>query len=541
MSLRVKFFSFLGVTLTGFIGLSIIAWNTLNTTKVNGPLYQRIAMGKDLIADILPPPEYIIESYFVLFQMTEEPDADKLKDLALRSKSLREDYENRHAFWQKSLPEGALKELMVVKSAIPAGKFYEIRDKEVIPAIIRGEKERALKLMRDSLAPLYEQHRSAIEKVVEMADKDLKQDEQSASEIIRQRSIILGVLGSLIIAATLILGGLFITFGILRPVNRAVFAIDQGTNQVASASTQVSSSSQSLAQGSSKQAAALEEATSSLQEMASMTRSNAESARQADLLMGETAQVVDAANSFMNDLTKSMREVSAASEETAKIIKTIDEIAFQTNLLALNAAVEAARAGEAGAGFAVVADEVRNLAMRAAEAARNTANLIEGTVTKVKDGSHVVNKTAEAFARVADSTSKVKELVAEIAAASNEQASGADQINKAVEEMNGVVQQVAANAEESASASEELSGQAQQIKVVVGDLLVLVGGNSGGNHLNGQSVNFNRLSMPRKERNAAQLHQQGALMLPPAAKKKTARIFSPKEVIPLDEGEFKNF
>ena len=191
MSLRVKFFTFMGLTLSGFIVFAVIAWNTLNTTKVNGPLYQRIALGKDLVADILPPPEYIIESYFVLFQMLEETDPGKLKNLALRSQSLRVEYDKRHEFWQKSLPAGALKEAMLVNSYTPAKQFYEIRDKEVIPAILGGQKEKVLKLMREVLAPLYEQHRVAIDKVVEMADKELKQDEGSAAEIISTRSIIL--------------------------------------------------------------------------------------------------------------------------------------------------------------------------------------------------------------------------------------------------------------------------------------------------------------------------------------------------------------
>ena len=228
----------------------------------------------------------------------------------------------------------------------------------------------------------------------------------------------------------------FITRSITKPINRTIEGLNEGSEQVASASTQISSASQSLAQGASQQAAALEETSASLEEMASMTRQNADNARQADSLMQETTQVVEEANQSMGRLTTSMQEVSAASEETAKIIKTIDEIAFQTNLLALNAAVEAARAGEAGAGFAVVADEVRNLAMRAAEAAKNTANLIEGTVVKVKNGAALVDKTGGAFSQVSASTSKVKELVAEIAAASTEQAQGVDQINKAMNEMN---------------------------------------------------------------------------------------------------------
>ena len=182
------------------------------------------------------------------------------------------------------------------------------------------------------------------------------------------------------------------------------------------------------------------------------------------------------ANESMEKLITSMEDISKASEETQKIIKTIDEIAFQTNLLALNAAVEAARAGEAGAGFAVVADEVRNLAMRAADAAKNTSELIEGTMKKVSDGSDLVSSTNEAFSKVAESSGKVGELVAEISEASNEQSSGIEQVNTAINEMDKVVQQNAANAEESASASEEMSAQAETLKDYVGDLVALVTG-----------------------------------------------------------------
>ena len=207
-----------------------------------------------------------------------------------------------------------------------------------------------------------------------------------------------------------------------------------------------------------------------------MTHRNADNARQADDLMKETRKVVAQAKDSMSQMCRSMDDITKASEETSKIIKTIDEIAFQTNLLALNAAVEAARAGEAGAGFAVVADEVRNLAMRAADAARNTANLIEETVKKVRDGSALMSATNSAFGQVSDSADKVADLVGEIAAASGEQSQGTEQVNKAVSEMDKVTQQNAASAEESASASEEMSAQAETMKAMVNDLLAMVGG-----------------------------------------------------------------
>ncbi len=234
-------------------------------------------------------------------------------------------------------------------------------------------------------------------------------------------------------------------------------------DQVGHASEQIASSSQSLAEGASEQAASLEETTNSLYEMASKVNQNASNAKQANDLMKKSEKVINLATQSMKELINSMDNISMASEETQKIVKTIDDIAFQTNLLALNAAVEAARAGEAGAGFAVVAEEVRNLAKRSAEAARNTADLIEGTVKKVKGGLEVVGKTNSEFQEVSSSAIKASELVSEINAASSEQSNSIGELNNAVAEMNTVTQNSAANAEESASAAEELSGQTKEL------------------------------------------------------------------------------
>ncbi len=306
--------------------------------------------------------------------------------------------------------------------------------------------------------------------------KELEQELLSMAQRVTTNRIWTVSLVLLVMTAIGALVGVIFSRSITGPIQRIITGLENGAHEVAQASEQLSGASQSLAEGASQQAASIEETSASLEEMSSMTKQNAENARQANGLMGETRQVVSKADDSMTQLTRAMDDISKASEETSKIVKTIDEIAFQTNLLALNAAVEAARAGEAGAGFAVVADEVRNLAMRAAEAAKNTAELIQGTVKKIQEGSGLVSTTNEAFHQVASSSSKVAELVGEIAAASAEQAQGIEEVNRAISEMDKVTQQNAANAEQSASASEQLNAQTAQMRSIVGELVTLVGG-----------------------------------------------------------------
>jgi methyl-accepting chemotaxis protein len=303
-------------------------------------------------------------------------------------------------------------------------------------------------------------------------------DESEAFAAVKAIKRLINIISVISVLAILVIAWLIVR-SISKPINAITTGMYEGADQVASASGQVSSASQSMAEGSSEQAASIEETSSSMEEMSSMTKKNAENAGHADGLMKETNKVVAKANQSMVELTQSMKDISQASEETSKIIKTIDDIAFQTNLLALNAAVEAARAGEAGAGFAVVADEVRNLAMRASDAAKNTASLIEGTVKKVKDGSALVSATNDDFRQVAESSSKVGDIVSEIAEASKEQSSGIEQVNIALNQMDKVVQQNAANAEESASASEGMNTQAEQLRDYMGDLVMLVTGKKG--------------------------------------------------------------
>jgi len=320
----------------------------------------------------------------------------------------------------------------------------------------------------------FEKMRDTLDKLTEINLKLAQENHLATQRSSRTTTLLLLTIIAAGILAAAILAWI-IGRSVTTPLKRAIRELTAASKQVASGSNQVSHSSQRLAEGAAEQAASIEETSSSLEEMSSMTKQNAQNANEAKVMMEEASRVVEKVNKHMGDMTEAITEITRSSEETGKIIKTIDEIAFQTNLLALNAAVEAARAGEAGAGFAVVADEVRNLALRAAEAAKNTAALIEGTMKAVQNGNELTQSTRDAFTENMEIARKVDALVAEIAAASSEQAQGIEQVNTAIAEMDKVVQEVAATAEESASASEEMSAQAFQMEDIMGDMIALVG------------------------------------------------------------------
>ncbi len=251
-------------------------------------------------------------------------------------------------------------------------------------------------------------------------------------------------------------------------LNRLMSRIQLSGEQIATGSSQVSSTSITLSQGATQQACSMEQINSSTEQLAAQTSLNAENATQASLLTTEAQTAAEKGNRQMSEMVEAMADITESSHSINKIIKTIDEIAFQTNLLALNAAVEAARAGSHGKGFAVVAEEVRNLAARSAKAAGETAALLEGSVQKTEHGANIAQGTAGALNEIVDTVTRATNLVSDIATASNEQAQGFSEIKLGLDQIDGVIQRNTAAAEESAAAAEQLAGQATEMQQLLG-------------------------------------------------------------------------
>ncbi len=509
LKLSQQFMLLIVLFVAGFAVYGAWSFKTLNDLKVNGALYKRIVQGKDLIADVLPPPAYIIESYLTTRQLMEAGSDKQVAELTGRLTRLRSEYDARHTFWSAESLEPEIARYMLEDSYKPAQKFYALAFSDFIPALEKSDWTRAQTVL-GQLGVLYEEHRQAIDKVVELTTARNARDEQLAQAQVEKDSVVmLGILMlSLLIASVAALwiarstlrtlGGepayamriadlvadgdlsraIHVRHGthasLLGAMRRMQTSLTQIVHRIRESATSITSSAHEISDGNSdlsdrtaQQAAALEETASSMEELASTVKQNAANARQAHRLATTASAVAERGGSAVAEVVGTMQSIADSSKQISEIVSVIEGIAFQTNILALNAAVEAARAGEQGKGFAVVASEVRALAQRSGEAAKEIKTLINDSVGRVDTGTQQVGQAGATMQEIVAAVRNVTEIMGEISTASEEQAGGIDQVNRAVAQMDEVTQQNAALVEQIAASAHALNTQAESLEQTI--------------------------------------------------------------------------
>lgn len=460
--------------------IPILSYNLTAPIRIGGALYNQITHEKDLLAAVLPPPAYLIETHFLvtntmvavgqaaasesnLITATEEG-----KLLLSQLPRLQKEYDDNHQLFAKSALTDARLLPLLEESDRHVKTYMSILKGDFLLALDSDDPGK-YKLIRTTFKQLdnaYDAHRRAIDVLVQKTNESTTEKMAQADDVGKQvvLSIIVQAIGGM--ALGLILS--FVAYRVsLRPLMRVAGNIYEGTERSRRASSQLTHASQKLAQGANEQAAAIEETSASLEEVSSMIHSTANNAEQAKQLASESRASAQEGVSNMAQMTAAMESIERSSSDVAKIVKSIDEIAFQTNILALNAAVEAARAGEAGAGFAVVADEVRSLAQRSATAAHDSAEKIEASIRSSRTGAMTLQRMCESLSQIESKIARTDSLVAEITLAAREQAQGIEHVGIAIEQMSKVAQDAADSASQIAHAAEQTHDQAREAEQLV--------------------------------------------------------------------------
>lgn len=536
LSIRFKLALMAGPLLLGLMVIVVTGYATIGEVKVNGPLYQSIVETKDLVADVLPPPQYLLESYLVTLQMLQETDQRALQQLVARGKQLRKEYEERHAHWVRTLAAGPMKTALVEKSYRSGVAFLDSRDQEFVPAVLAGDVSKARALAAGKLNLHYREHRDAIDEVVAAAMPWQLQQEAQATGIVQARINKIALVSLVILGAATVVGLTIarritsrlstiescfqtISGGDLRiriPVrgedevarlSRATNALLDNlegmigrvamvTEQLASAAVQLSATAVEISGGTARltsrathTAAAVEEMNATVGQVAQnsgkaacLARETVETAKDGGAVVANTIEGMELLSEAVSSSSTIITELGKSSDQIGVIVGTIEDIADQTNLLALNAAIEAARAGEQGRGFAVVADEVRKLAERTTKATKEISDMIRQIQQDTRGAVDSMQHGKEKVSAGVDLANKTGEALTRIVRMVSESADMIQQIAVASEEQSTATQQIAADIEnvaqvtkESAAGANESAKACQDLSQIATELQRLVG------------------------------------------------------------------
>lgn len=478
-TVRSKLITLMVCFIAMFSTYSAFLYETLQKVRVKGPFYADIVQQKDLIADVLPPPAYLIESYFNALKMADAADPEGLRTLVEKSARLRKEYDARHKYWLSELADGDLKRTLVEDAHDPAVKFLDLVDSELIPAVQRGDRERARALVSNDLEALFESHRTAVDRVVEMATARAQAAEKNADDAVSSSTAwqlglaasMLGVIGLLCY---------FTIREVNKPLMNSAGSLVEAAQKMSAATSQLNSTSQETSSQASVVSSSAEEVSRAVQTVASGMEEMSATVNEIAKNSSEAARISSSAVNIANSTNDSMNKLKASSFEIGDVVKVITSIAEQTKLLALNATIEAARAGEAGKGFAVVANEVKELAKQTAKATEEIGQKIGAIQGDTEQSVLAINEIGRIISEINNIQHSIAGAVEEQTATTNEIARTiAEAANSSAQIATGIAHVAQATQEISSLTSEGLQAAVNELPRVSRQLSAMVAGGAG--------------------------------------------------------------